>query len=426
MKTRWPVIISVALNLALLAAIAGNWRPVVTTAPVASSQPKVRGSVTSPSAVKPVSAQAQILQTNIAAFNWSQVASADFKSYRDQLLAMGCPEKTMRVILLSEINEHYGQQLKAALAHLHARFWDLIVEGPSELESKCREATGSITEERKKVIDEVLGKEKPDEAEMAEDKARSLEVRRARYSWLSEDKRDRLIALEDKLNEANDQMRRTAREKSPNGKPTDEQVAQFETLKMQVTNERKQILTPEEFEEYELRSSNAAHWANIAVGFEPTEDEWRAVARLQKERDDEAAKLKSPKTATEAEKVARASELQRLTDQLAEARTAALGTERAALYDRGIDRDYQQVREVIQRYGLEDEVANQVYELQREAMKQANALRKDSLIDPSVRDETLAAIQQETERTLEQTMGSKAFSTYQKYDNGWFDRLGRQ
>jgi hypothetical protein len=99
---------------------------------------------------------------------------------------------------------------------------------------------------------------------------------------------------------------------------------------------------------------------------------------------------------------------------------------RAAEYARANDRDYRQVRTVLEKYGLDDALAREVYELQRIAMKQANTLRGNESLDTEARAAALAAIRQETERTLEQAMGRKAFNTYRKYDEGWFGRLGRR
>ena len=297
-----------------------------------------------------------------------------------------------------------------------------MVEGPDKVEKQAREATKAIEEERRKVIDEVVGERKPDEAELAAGRERAAAQQRARYAWLPEEKREQMAALDKKLEEANAEMWRLGRE-NKDRQPTAEAKAKQKELEQQIKQERRQLLTAQEFGEYELRSSGAANWAWNAAGFEPTEDEWRQVAQLQKQRDDALAELNANKATTDAEKKARAERMQRLNDQLNQARDGVLGPERAAEYARASDREFRQVRTVTQKYGLDDAVATQVYELQRVAMKQADALRGDKSMDATARDAAMLAIRRETERTLAQTMGAKAFATYQKYDQGWFGRL---
>jgi hypothetical protein len=116
--------------------------------------------------------------------------------------------------------------------------------------------------------------------------------------------------------------------------------------------------------------------------------------------------------------------VRRLNDEFTAARRDLLGAERDAEYLRATDGTFRQVRNVTQRYGLDDAVAVQVYELQQIALRQANSIRKADGLDEAARQAALQAIRAETERTLMQTMGAKAFGTYQKFDNGWMDRLG--
>jgi len=423
MNARVVTVFSVALNLALVAGIAS----VVRNRPAVVSKVEVDSTNSPAKAALParevVPVPAQPPEPEVEDFYWSQVADADFKTYHDQLLAIDCPENTARVIVLAEINQAYGERRRAALATLQAQFWDLIGQGPDKVEKKARDAVEPIERERRKLIDDVLGSAKPDSEEAATNKERAMAVQRARYGWLPEEKRDQLIALDTQLNDANAEMWRLGRE-NKDRQPTAEAKAKQKELEQQIKLARQQLLTPEEFSEYELRSSNAANWAGNATGFEPTEGEWRQVTKLQKQHNDALEGLNASKPANDEEKKARAAETQRLNDELAKVRDAALGPARAAEYARANDRDFRQVSKVIQKYGLDDAVARQVYELQRIAMKQADALRNDKSFDADARNAALTAIQQETERTLAQTMGAKAFNTYKKYDEGWFGRLG--
>src|SRR5665213_2491138 len=52
------------------------------------------------------SATAVILRTNT--FNWSQIESADYRQYIANLRAIGCPEITLRDIILTDVMRLYA------------------------------------------------------------------------------------------------------------------------------------------------------------------------------------------------------------------------------------------------------------------------------------------------------------------------------
>jgi hypothetical protein len=421
MNARWITVISVGLNLALVAGIVK-----VSRRGEPAAVPEIRAMTNRAAAMAaealPVPVPAPLPEPMVEDFQWPQAADADFKKYRENLEALECPENAAQVILLAEINAHYGEKRRAALAAVQGQFWDLMVQGPDALVKKAEAATRGIDDERKKVIEEVVGARKPDEAELAANKKREAAARQAQYAWLAEEKREKMMVLDKKLEEATAEMWRVGRQ-NKDRQPTAEAKARQKEVEQQIKQERQQLLTTEEFSEYELRSAGAASWAAGATGFEPTEAEWRQVTKLQKQRDDALAEMDANKPANDAEKKARAEATQRLNEEYNKSRDSILGPERAAELTPPHDRDYRQVLTVTKRFGLDDAVAMQVYELQRVAMQQATALRNNKSIEADSREAAMQAIRRETERTLAQAMGARAFATYQKYDEGWFSRL---
>jgi hypothetical protein len=195
----------------------------------------------------------------------------------------------------------------------------------------------------------------------------------------------------------------------------------MEALRRDFEGAQKQLLTPQELDELRLRESGGANWASDLPGFEPTEDEWRTVARLRSDYDQAQSDLAGANL-TDEERQARQSELEA---KLAGDTKGALGADRFAQYELASDGQFQQVRDVTQRYGLSDQVAEQAYQIEQSALAQAKQVREDPNLSPDARQTALAGIQQETERTLNGTLGAKVFSTYKDSAGDWIKSLGQ-
>ena len=69
-----------------------------------------------------------VLRTSVTPFHWDQVVSSDFFAYRDNLRAVGCPDRTLRDILLSEVNRTYAARADDLIRPIASRFWDVLAE----------------------------------------------------------------------------------------------------------------------------------------------------------------------------------------------------------------------------------------------------------------------------------------------------------
>src|ERR1051326_9342193 len=60
-----------------------------------------------------------------------------------------------------------------------------------------------------------------------------------------------------------------------------EQRERLKALAQQQEDELKQLLAPQEYDEYKLRRSSGVRVAQNLYGFEPTDEEFHTIARLQ-------------------------------------------------------------------------------------------------------------------------------------------------
>jgi hypothetical protein len=276
-------------------------------------------------------------------------------------------------------------------------------------------ALAALAAERQRLITEVLGLDALAAEVEQQTRRAALELRR---SWLPPEKRDRLIELEEKYQQHLVEWAATLGLR-PYGVPTTEDGSRLQEWQKEFDESEKQLLTPEELAELHLRESDAADWAGNLPGFDPSEDEWRAVTKLRSELDEGQSQLGSPEL-TEEERTARQRELQANFDQ---ALKETLGPDRFTQYELANNGQFQGVRNVTQRYGLPESVAVAAFEIQQTALARARQVDEVPDLSPEARLATLTAIRQETERALSETLDARAFSSYKEYNGDWLKDL---
>jgi hypothetical protein len=177
-------------------------------------------------------------------------------------------------------------------------------------------------------------------------------------------------------------------------------------------------LTPEEFLDYQLRLSMTAQMMRGQIaGFDPSEEEFLAVFQLREQFDREHSPFGTG-NATEEEQRRHREGMEQLNQRIRE----TLGEQRYTDYERAQDHQYQQLHRIVQRAALPASVARDVYDMQKIAQEQAGRVRLDQQLTQEQRTATLRAIRQETERSIQQTLGDEAWEQYNRPNNVWWLR----
>src|SRR5262245_33086814 len=94
-------------------------------------------------------------------FHWSQLESEDYRIYAANLRAIGCPEATVRDIILADVNDLFGRRVKELVAPLQNRFWDLLAhqEQLRKVVEEKEKEFNALTPQRTAMLVELLGKE---------------------------------------------------------------------------------------------------------------------------------------------------------------------------------------------------------------------------------------------------------------------------
>lgn len=413
MKTSVLLLASVALNLLL--AVLWLRRP--------SPEALATGSA-SPLAALPLSASA--LATNrssgapessgskpIKSFTWEVVESADYREYIRNLRSIGCPEETIRDIIVADVNKLFEER-KARLQGTRKKleYWKassmFAMAAPDEELLKKKQ---ELNQERRALLTELLGsapEEKPDASTLL------MESLEAMFDFLPPSKQTEVF-------EAMQRMQSKMMKSMGSGMPDQQDMKKMVQAQKDMEAEIAKLMTPEQFEQYQLRLSTTAMTMRMQLAtFDPTEEEYKSIFKLRKAFDeDHNPMLMGSLTPEEREKRTSAE------SELNEKVKMLLGGERFTEYTRSQDYNYQGMAKVVERHNLPKETAVKVYDMKRIAEEQAAKLRGNSSLDPVRRDEALRAIRAETERSIQEAFGAEGAQSYlaNPMARGWLDQL---
>jgi len=178
------------------------------------------------------------------------------------------------------------------------------------------------------------------------------------------------------------------------------------------------VLTPEELFEFEVRTSSTSmslrHQLN---GMEPTEEEFRAIFRLQQEVD----LVGGPQLHGADEEAQR--RYQEATERMKTELRETLGEERFRQYERNQDWSYGQLVNVAKRLELPRERVDQVYDLKDVTEHQLQQVRQNRDLSNEERQAALAKLGTETREDLKELLGERGLELYQSHGGNWLHQL---
>lgn len=343
-----------------------------------------------------VSAAAAPATPTVDADVWPSLRSEDLPTQVARLKAAGFPREVIRAILETQLGDAITAQRRAIEAGAeNQNYWK---EGPRDPRSQL--ALNKLYRENEKKIRELVGEDSSDESNI----------------WL--ERRMKGVPTE-KVAQVKEIIR------SFDEKRSDLYTGGFEYMadgaKMRELNRAQRdvlaaILSPQELEQYEMRSSDLANNLRYQLGaFDPTEDEYRTIYRLQQAMNDKVGDdyYGGPRTA---EQMRQREEAQK---QFQEQVKAALGPERAADYERSISYDYQQTSRLVARLELPPETTKQVWDVQQDIQKRARALQRDNTLSPEQMAQQLNALNEETQTRVTTLLGDQGYQAYRQYGGSW-------
>jgi hypothetical protein len=346
-------------------------------------------------------------------FIWSQLESTDYRQYIANLRAIGCPELTLRDIIMTDVMRLYAQRRGQYYQNGRPfKFWETDEKRKlkqNQLEEREKQLA-QIDKELPAVLRELLGVNY--ERELNKYFVDTDEDNR-RLAFLSDDKRERLMALRDQFEGERERVTYDLGE----GALSPGDIEKLRKIDEEQEAALSALLSPQEKEEYQLSMSPTAdHLRKELIGFNPTEDEFRDLFRRQQAID---AAYAYEDMSDPAVRAAKAADEQSMMGDV----KAQLTPDRAAALDRSKDPEYQNLSLLTERFDLPAETSQTIVDMRQAAEDQKQQLLANKEIPPERVEAALKAIEAETERAARETLGDKAYAQYSQ-SAGWIHNLG--
>ena len=393
------------LNLTLVGVVGYLVKTVLHTR-TESSQPSATASVLARS-ISSERKVVTVVQTND--FNWRQLESEDYRTYITRLRAIGCPEQTIRDIIIADIDQLMAPRLQATVPRRkELQFWQPEEE---ELWNDFDARDGlqqqrRIDFEKREVIEELLGVDLVAERMKAQGQA---DYYGRRLSFLPEKKRAQVRTIIDQYSAQELALREKELDE---GEPLSaEDHAELRRLQRESQSQIAKLLTPEEQEQFDLwlsPSANAVRYA--AYGMDITKEEFLALYKLQRAFDEKW----NADDADASDRDTRQKKDQARRELEAQIRQQ-LGDQRFAEYQRAQDPDFRQVNRTATRFKLPRRVPADLYEVKRVVLEQRAGVLASAALTPEQQQAALKALADETEKICKELLGEKGFKYYTRH-----------
>ncbi len=358
------------------------------------------------------SARGNLMVTNVVAdtnqFHWVQLESEDYRTYITRLRSVGCPEQTIRDIIIADVDKMLAPQFQASRPHpREVKYWEPVeqdlFDGADQKEALRAQRT--LDFEKREVIRELLG------IDLVGERLRVAgldDFHGQRLSFLPEEKRARVRTV---LDQFADQERELLEEQIEEG------AGVVVTPELARVREQKEaalapLLTSDEREQYDLWfSDSAARVRESVYGMNASEEEFLKLYELQRQID---AKYNGPLPPGGSE-----------WNDVQQQTRAVLGEERYAEWVRAQDPDYRELVRVAARFKLPGTVASQLYSYKEPVEQERATVDADPNLTPQQKNAAFRAIANETQRAYKEALGEKAFRYFERRTSNPWIRAGK-
>ncbi len=353
-----------------------------------------------------------LIRTN--QFDWRSVESSDYRAYISNLRKIGCPEETVRDIIIADVDKLFAARLRAisSRASHDQKYWQPSRQEISEEAVRLAEKQRRDLEKEKRVlIKELLGADLVAERKKTTAEENMLEER---LHFLPAEKREQLARALDKFSEREAAI--LERRADGTGVLNAQDNADLKKIREERETELTSLLTPEEKKLFDYWTSNAGISArHVLSGLEnPTEQEFQAIYNLQKQFEEKSGRMESDGTTPP-------DSWQQAHDELQKKVKEALGQERYAEYERGQDMDYRNVRDALQHFQLSPELAAKFYDIKKTTVQEVNRIFSDPQLSETQKEAASNELRKQAGRTIRDLLGASAFEHYWNAGNtGWF------
>ncbi len=321
-------------------------------------------------------------------FSWHELESTDYNIYIANLRDVGCPEQTIREIIISDVNTFFARRRALELVTSDQQWWRTTPD--PQVVSAASQKAQALEDERRALLTKLLGItwESADMVGIPRPSRAGLVLDGAVLGPLPNETKQGIqdinLRSQARLQDYLDAQQRDGREPDP---------AVLAKLRQQTRDELARLLPPPQLEEFLLRYSQNANDLRGDFGelqyFNPSQEEFRQVFRATDALDQKIQSLEG------ADDPGSQSQLKALEDQRENAIKVALGPKRYEQYRQLHDPLYRDAVAEAQAAGTPDATAR-IYALKLAAQAGQNDIQSN----PNLTDQqkTVESMRLELER----------------------------
>jgi hypothetical protein len=392
MRGRAVLWVSVGINIALAVTL---WRVLsLLESPTTDTAAVSPETITQPGTVR----------TNIVVrrenFVWSHIESEDYPTYIANLRAIGCPEPTIRDIIVAEVTQMFARRRATEVTTASQQWWRF--EPDLDVAWAAIEQIRALEDERRALLTSLLG---PD-WESADYPLPPIETLAPMDGPI-------LGTLPAETRLAVQQIERAALDRQEQYLASQETLGfqpdpiELAQLRQQTRAELAAVLDPEALEEYLLRYSHEASELRRQLrAFDPSPEEFRALFRALDPIDQQLALLGSDSNPVTA------GQRQRLEAERERVAQTLLPADRREQYQLSQDPLYRQARDVARLADVSDDTILPLTALYGLTEVEIQRIRNDPSLSPEERTEQLEAARTARDDSVRELLGDEAYQRY--------------
>jgi hypothetical protein len=351
-----------------------------------------------------------LIRTNVVVrhenFTWDQIESTNYITFIKNLHAVGCPEQTIRDIIVSEVDQLYAHRRLDEVDYPNYQWWRSVPDAATVQAAAAK--LEALETERRGVLTSLLGPGWDAQANELIAANGGITLTGPILGDLAPELKDAVYAIAARAQLKIEAYQAAQRDQN---KPIDpmEMVRLREEPLMQLVS----VLNPAQYEEYALRYSPSAQ--QLREQMRPislTQDQFRDLFNAVNSINGQPVFYY---TGSDTILLGQQQQLRAQSDAIIK---ATLGDQLYAAYQLNQDPLYRSSKAMAEQLGVPETSVMSVYEINRATQAELDRIRNDNSMTSDEKVEAMAQTQVEQQQSLQQLLGPEAFQVWLQTHTG--------
>ncbi|MEI7729070.1 MAG: hypothetical protein WCO56_05845 [Verrucomicrobiota bacterium] len=400
MRSTALLVLSGAINVALLLLLLQQGHHAASVPPTTNKFSLVR----TQQMRMPMRLQRTNMSLNVQLLSWKQIEADDYVQYIANLRSIGCPEETIRDIIIADVDHVYARK-RAQLALLRQdQWWQSSLD--TKAEERMNQQFEALHQEKSALLAKLLG---PDWEQGSDQDIVNKALAKPYLSGavLAQLPANVVSAVREGFEKLQADYLAHLKERDKAGR--EEDPLAVAKMRREYRAQLEKLLTPEQLEEYLLRNSRISEQLRDQLhGLNVTPEEFRAIFRAR----DGVERQLLFGGYTSAEGMVRVAD--QMDDQAAVAIKQVIGLQRFQEFQQNQNPAYRDAKALTAETGADPKVAGAVVELRNSLAQEEAAIQKDQDLTPEQKTVAVMLAREQMEGALRQVLGDEAYAKYQK------------